>query len=32
MLNHISTEALGAELRKMAEETNAGDLMEIFER
>jgi tRNA nucleotidyltransferase (CCA-adding enzyme) len=32
MLSRISTEALGAELRKMAEEPNAGDLMELFER
>ena len=32
MLTRISREALGAELRKMAEEPNAGDLMEALEQ
>lgn len=32
MLTRISTEALGAELRRMAEEPNAGDLMEALEQ
>ena len=32
MLGKITAEALGAELRKMAEEPNAGDLIEGLER